>query len=150
MQPNNPLVATRNGEASLLAQGLAGAAVCGLAGIPLAVLLTLIGGVFGDVESLVEVVLVFLLYAVFGSLIAAVMGLLVGLPVYLLLNRAGALRFDVFMLLGAAGGFAVFALWVGAERTRHAWPIALGSVMCGAFCALAFWLGARTAKVSVS
>lgn len=123
-----------------------GAAACGIAAIPLAVVLTLLGGIFGDLEGLVEVVLAFALYAVFGSFIGLALGFLVGLPLYLLLNRVGTLRLDVFMLLGAAGGFAVFALWIGAEHARDAWPFALGFVMCGVFSSLAFWLGAKKAK----
>ena len=69
-----------------------------------------------------------------------------GLPLYLLLNRVGALRLDVFMLLGAAGGFAVFAWWIGGEHMRDAWPFALGFVMCEVFSSLAFWLGAKKSK----
>jgi hypothetical protein len=51
------------------------------------------------------------------------------------------------MLLGAAGGFAVFALRIGAEDLRDTWPFALGFVMCGVFSSLAFWLGAKKSKV---
>ena len=134
------------GGASPFAQGVVGAAACGIAAIPLAVVLTLIAGIFGDTGGLGEIVLGFALYAVFGSFIALAMGFLVGLPLYLLLNRVGALRLDVFMLLGAAGGFAVFALWIGAGHVRDDWPFALGFVMCGVFSSLAFWLGAKKAK----
>lgn len=123
-----------------------GAAACGIAAIPLAVVLTLAGNIFGDLEGLVEIALAFALYAVFGSFIGLAMGFLVGLPLYLLLDRVGTLRLDVFLLLGAAGGYAVFALWIGAEHTRDAWPFALGFVMCGVFSSLAFWLGAKKAK----
>ena len=132
--------------ASPVAQGVVGAAACGLAAIPLAVVLTLIAGIFGDMEGLGEIVLGFVLYAMFGSFIGLAMGFLVGLPLYLLLNRVGALRLGVFMLLGAAGGFAVFALWIGAEDLRDTWPFALGFVMCGVFSSLAFWLGAKKSK----
>ena len=137
---------TTSGGPSALARGLTGAAACGIAAVPLAAALTLFSGIFGDPESLVEIVLAFLAFAVFGSLIAAVMGLLVGLPLYLLLDHMGALRLDVFMLLGAAGGFAVFSLWIGAERARESWALALGFIMCGVFSSLAFWLGAKKAK----
>ena len=131
---------------SPFAQGLVGAAVCGITAIPLAAVLTLIGAIWGDLEQLNEIVLGFVLYAVFGMFIGVAMGFLLGLPLYLLLNRMGALRLDVFMLLGAAGGFVVFALWVGAEHVRDAWPFALGFVLCGVISSLAFWLGAKKAK----
>jgi len=135
-----------SGAASPFAQGVVGAAACGIAAIPLAAALTLIAGIFGDMESLGEIVLGFALYALFGSLIGLGMGFMVGLPLYLLLNRVGALRLDVFMLFGAGGGFAVFSLWIGAEHVQDAWPFALGFVMCGVFSSLAFWLGAKKAK----
>jgi hypothetical protein len=44
------------GGASPVAQGVVGAAACGLAAIPLAVVLTLIAGIFGDREGLGEIV----------------------------------------------------------------------------------------------
>ena len=129
------------GGASPFAQGVVGAAACGIAAIPLAVVLTLIAGIFGDTGGLGEIVLGFALYAVFGSFIALAMGFLVGLPLYLLLNRVGALRLDVFMLLGAAGGFAVFAFvdrrWTRARRLAictglcHVWRIQLLGFLAG-------------------
>ena len=50
------------GGASPFAQGVVGAAACGIAAIPLAVVLTLIAGIFGDTGGLGEIVLGFALY----------------------------------------------------------------------------------------
>lgn len=127
-------------------QGVVGAAACGAAAIPLAIVLSLITGIWGDAVELRGIVLGFVLYVVFGTLIGLAMGFLVALPLYLLLTRMNALRLDIFTLLGAVGGFGVFSLWIGAENVRDAWPYALGFVVCGVISSLAFWLGAKKAN----